>query len=84
VHKFSKDSMPVSRALLNFGHYWLLFGGAVGFELFFRQPKHSYSKTVLGALTLLWGACQLLNLACHKHLASFRLRPAKADSAEEY
>ncbi len=34
VHVFSRDSMPFHRALINFFHYWILFGAAVGAELF--------------------------------------------------
>lgn len=60
VHVFSRNSMPLHRALINMLHYWILFGLLVGVELFFFWSEPKYSFTVVWALVALWAVTSIL------------------------
>ncbi len=72
VHVFSRDSMPKQRAFINFFHYWILCGINIGVELSFFWKNPQYSKELITALSLGFGASEFMNLMCHLTLKNLR------------
>lgn len=73
VHKFSSDTMPVTRLPINCAHYWLLNGLFISYFLFhplYMDPKHP--KFVLWGMVALFIISELMNGATHIHLANLR------------
>ncbi|CAD8164341.1 unnamed protein product [Paramecium octaurelia] len=83
VHVFSRDSMPLKRALINCLHYWIFCGFFIGIELFYLRSfeKRQSWKFIFVAF---FGLFEFLNLMCHIRLSSFRKKPELKQSDADY
>ena len=79
VHKFSKSTKSLNKLIWEMGYYWLIFGAGIGYYLFhplYMKPFWEYyshdSVVIYYFLLATFIICEVINLLCHTHLASFR------------
>ncbi|KAK1220375.1 3-oxo-5a-steroid 4- dehydrogenase [Marasmius sp. AFHP31] len=83
VHRFSHGTMPFTNVFKNSGHYWVLSGVFLAYDVY--RPSYSANgsyikgsqkedETRLWAFASIWALFQLLNLSSHLTLRN--LRPA--------
>ncbi|KAF8820641.1 3-oxo-5-alpha-steroid 4-dehydrogenase [Cardiosporidium cionae] len=80
VHRFSNATMPIFRVPINCGHYWGLFGAAVGYYLFhpkYTSPWRDDQIVIIYGLALSMLIFEFLNFKTHLVLRHLRPRGTK-------